>query len=115
MNQPDSAEQQQREQDELEATHDFWSISASFMYRDHVQERQNACATGKLVSYPTQIYLFDVVRRTRTTLDVLQEGQIDDYRNVDGDWIPSGHWTGITQFTRLSMTPPRGYTWSGED
>ena len=36
---PDSAEQQ-REQDELEAKYDFWSISGSFISRTHVLERQ---------------------------------------------------------------------------
>ena len=36
---PDSAEQQ-REQDELEAKYDFWSISGSFISRTHVEERQ---------------------------------------------------------------------------
>ena len=36
----DSAEQQ-REQDKLEAKHNFWSISGSFICRHHVQERQD--------------------------------------------------------------------------
>ena len=35
---PDSGKHQ--EQDDLEATHDFCSISGSFIYRHHVQERQ---------------------------------------------------------------------------
>ena len=43
---PDSAEQTQ-EQDDLEAKHDFWSISASFIFRHHVQERQNCTCHKK--------------------------------------------------------------------
>ena len=44
-------------------------------------------ATRAPVSCPTPI--FDVVRRTNTTLNVLQEGR----------------WTGLTQFTLLNNTP----------
>ena len=36
---PYSAEPQQ-EQDDLEANHEFWSISGSLIYRHHVQERK---------------------------------------------------------------------------
>ena len=36
---PDSAEPQQ-EQDDLEAKHDFWSISGSLIYRHHDQKRK---------------------------------------------------------------------------
>ena len=40
----------------------------------------------------------DVVKRTNTTLDVLQESQIDDFWSVDGDRELSGPWTVFTQF-----------------
>ena len=55
----------------------------------------------------------DVVRRTRTILDVMQECQIDDCWNADGAWMHSGQWTGFTQVTQRKHHPPRGHTWSG--
>ena len=54
------------------------------------------------------------VRRTNTTLDVLQESRKDDYWNVDANRILSDSWTGFTQFTKLNGNTPSGYTWSGE-
>ena len=41
-----------------------------------------------------------------TTLDVLQDCQIDEFWNVDGDRILSGQWTVFTEFTLLNNTPP---------
>ena len=43
----------------------------------------------------------------------MQESRIDDYWNVDGSRDLSNSWTGFTQFTLLSETPPEGYFWSG--
>ena len=65
-------------------------------------------------SFPLPLKFIEVVRRTKTTLDVSQECQIHDYRNVTGDWILSGQWTSSTLFTLLKNTPLRGYTLSGE-
>ena len=56
----------------------------------------------------------DVVRRTRTTLDVLLESHVDDNWNVDGDRNLSEPCAGFTQFTTLNEKPPDGYTWSRE-
>ena len=61
---PDSAEPQQ-EQDDLEAKHDVWSISGSFIYRHHVPERQ-FCTCHSKAHFPFH-----------TKLDVLQDCQID--------------------------------------
>ena len=66
---PDSAEQQ-TEQDELETKHDFWSISRSFIYRHHLQERQTLCVPQES-SFPVPLKYIDVVRQTHATLDVL--------------------------------------------
>ena len=63
-------------------------------------------------SLPLPLKYFDVVRRTNTTLDVLLESCMDDYRNVDGGWELSGPWTGFTQFSILNETPPDGFLWS---
>ena len=51
-------------------------------------------------SFPTPLRYIDVVRRTNTTLDVLQESRTDDYWSVDGDRNPSEPWTGFTLFTK---------------
>ena len=53
---------------------------------------------------------FDAVRRTNTKLDILQECEIDDHWNVNGDRQLSGSWTHL-----LNNTPPQGYTWSRGD
>ena len=53
-------------------------------------------------SFPTLLEYIDVVRRMNTTLDVLLECRIDDYRNVDGARELSGPWTGFNQFRILS-------------
>ena len=47
------------------------------------------------------------------TLDVQQACLTDDCWTVNGDWILSGHWTDVTQFT-FFLPPPKGYNWSGE-
>ena len=39
---------------------------------------------------------FDVQRQRKTSIDVLQEATIDDYRKIDGDTSPSEHWIGVT-------------------
>ena len=39
-------QKQQREQDGLEAKHDFWSTSGRFIFRHHVEDTKNVCATG---------------------------------------------------------------------
>ena len=61
----DSAEKQ-REQDDLEAERDFWSISRSFIHRHHVQERQKQHVTQES-SFTIPLKFFDVVRLTSTT------------------------------------------------
>ena len=65
-------------------------------------------------SFPLPLKHIDVTRITDTTLDVMLEKNIDDYRNVDGDRGLSDAWTGFTRFTKLSAKPLDGYTWSGE-
>ena len=62
--------------------------------------------------FPVPLKHVDVVRRTHTGLDVLQECQTDDFWNGDGDRILSWQWTGFTLFILLSNNPLRGYTWS---
>ena len=57
----------------------------------HVQENTIVCTTS---SFLIPLKFVDVVRRTHTTLDVVQECEIDDFWNVDGGRILSGQWTG---------------------
>ena len=71
---PDSAEPRQ-EQHDLEAKREFWSISGSFTYRHHGQERQKQYVS-RVSSFPIPLKFIDAVRRPNPTLDVLQEGQI---------------------------------------
>ena len=70
----------------LEATSDFCSISGSFIYRHHVQERHKLYVLQEC-SFLIAVKDIDVVRRTSATLDVLQEYKIDYYWNVHGDCV----------------------------
>ena len=56
---PDSAEPQQ-EQDDLEAKHDVWSISGSFIYRHHITFKRGnfVRATVKLIFLSTQNWTY---------------------------------------------------------
>ena len=50
------------------------------------------------VSFPIPMKYIDITRTTHTSLDVLSEKQIGDYRNVDGERELSDAWTGFTRF-----------------
>ena len=63
-------QKQQREQDELEAKHDFWSTSGRFIFRHHVEDRQKLYVPQDS-SFLIPLKYVDVVRRTHNTLDVL--------------------------------------------
>ena len=61
-------------------------------YRHHVEARVELRVVGEdALSVPLRF--IDVIRRTHTTLDVLQESRTDDYWNIDGDRILSAPWT----------------------
>ena len=105
---PDSWKHQQ-EEDEMEAKRDSWWISWSVITfkRDH----SYACLKKlQFLSYSSYII---VVRRTHTTLDMLQGCQIDNYCNVGGDWQLSESRTSFTLFTLFNTLPSHRNTWSG--
>ena len=56
---------------------------------------------SKEESFPIPLRYVDLVKRTRTILDVLQESRIDKHWNIDDDRRLSEPWTGSTQFTIL--------------
>ena len=95
-----------------EARNDFWSIEENYIYRHHVEPRVKLYVPQQ-ESFPTALRSSDVVRRTNTTLDVLQESRIDDCWNIDANRNLSEPWTGVTQFTISNEKPPDGYMWSG--
>ena len=95
-----------------EARNDSWSISGDFIYFHHVEPRVKLyMPRGE--SFPIPLKYIDVTRATHTTLDVMQESRIHDYRNIEGARDLSNALTGFTQFTSLMKNPPDGYTWSG--
>ena len=96
-----------------EARNDFWSMSGNFIYRHHVESRVKLYSP-KEESFPIPLKYIDVSRTSHTNLDVMQESRIDDYWNIDGSRDLSVSWTGFTQLTLLSETPPDGHMWSGE-
>ena len=67
------------------------NLDASFVVKHHMCHKER--------SFPIPLKRIDVVRRTDTTLDVQQACLTDDCWTVNGDWILSGHWTDVTQFT----------------
>ena len=95
-----------------EATHDFWFMSGSFIYRHHVEPRVKFYSPRE-ESFPIPLKYIDVSRTTYTNLDVKQEKRIDDYWNIGGSRDLSDPWTGFTQFILLKEKTPDGYMWSG--
>ena len=85
--------------DDGESRNDFGSIEGNHVYRHHVERR-------------VQLYVpkeETLTWATYTKLDVLQESRIDDYSNIE---VNRNLWesrTGITKFTTLNETPPKGY------
>ena len=67
-----------------EARNDFWSISGNFIYRHHVEPRVKRYVPTE-ESFPVPLKYIDVTRTTNTTVDVMSEKHIEDYRNVDGE------------------------------
>ena len=88
-------------------------MSGNFTYRNHVEPRVKLHSPRE-EPFPIPLKYIDVSRTTHTNLDVVQESRIDDYWNIGGSKDLSDSWTGFTQFTPLSETPPEGYMWSGE-
>ena len=83
-----------------EAMNDFWSMSGSFVYRNHVEPRVKLYSPRE-ESFPIPLKYIDVSRTTKTNMDVTQESLIDDYWNTDGSRDLSDSWTGFTEFTPL--------------
>ena len=88
-------------------------MSGNFIYRHHDEPRVKLYSSRE-ESFPIPLKYIDVSRTTQTNLDVMQEGGIDDYWNIDLSRDVSDSWTGFTQFTSLEEKPPDGYMWSGE-
>ena len=93
------------------ARKDVWSIEGNYICRYQVEQRAKL-HVAREESFPMPLRHIDVIRRTHATLDVEQESRTDDHWNVDGDRNLSESWTGFTQFTMMSETPPNGYMWS---
>ena len=91
-------------QDEMtadrEARNDVWSIEGNCIHRHHVEPRVHLCEPQE-ETFPIPLWYIDVIRRTHSTLDVLQESRIDDSWNIDANRNLSKPWTGFTQFTLL--------------
>ena len=79
--------------DDREARYDFRSIEGTYIDPHHVKLRVQLFLQ-KEESFALLLRYIDVIRRTHSTLDALQESRRDDYWNIEG---------GFTQF----------YLWSG--
>ena len=88
----------------------FWSMSGELCYRHHVMPREQLYVP-KESSFPVPFAYFDVVRRTKTYLDTVEDSNFDDLWNTDGHRIPSESWSGSTKFRILNSRPPKGYPW----
>ena len=58
--------------DDREAGNAFWSIEENYIYRHHVEPRVELYVLEE-ESFPTPLRYINVIRRTHTTLDVLQD------------------------------------------
>ena len=94
-----------------EAINDFWSMSRTFIYHQHVEPRVKLFSPRE-ESFPIPLKYIDVTITTHTNLDAKQELRIVEYWNFDGSRNLSDAWTGFTQFTVHEERAPDGYTWS---
>ena len=91
---------------EIHARSIFWTIAGTCICRPHDEPGVTLHVPNE-ESFPIPLVYIDVVRRTNTTWDVLLEGRIDDYWNVDGGREPIGAQESVfTQFTILSERSP---------
>ena len=97
--------------DHRETRNDLWSIEGNYIHRHHVEPRVLLFVLKE--TFPILMRYIDVVRRTHTTSDVLQESRTNDCWNTDANRNISEPWTGFTQFTILNEEPPDTHT-SGE-
>ena len=67
-------------------------LGASFVVI--VFKKDKSCMCLLKSSFPIPLKYIDVVKRTNTTLYVLQESRVYDHWNVDGAWQLSAPWTG---------------------
>ena len=83
-------------------------MSGNFIYRHHVEPRVKLYSPRE-ETFPFPLKYIDVSRTSHTNLDVMQEGRIDDYWNIDGSRDVYDCWTGFTHFALLEEKPPEGY------
>ena len=91
--------------DDREARNDFWSVEGNHIYRRHVEPRVKLhVPKDEKILIPLRC--IDGVRTTHTTLDVLQEGRMDDHWNIDANGHLSDSWTCFTQVATLYFRFP---------
>ena len=93
--------------DDAEACNDFRSLEGDFLYRHHVEPRDQLYVP-KEERFAIPLKYIDLTRTTHTNLHVLQERRIDDCWNVDVDRNVSDSWTGFTEFTALNEKLTKG-------
>ena len=89
-----------RSRDAMEAKHDFWSISGSFICRHHVTNREILNVSRENFSFTIK-FTWMLCLAHANEFDILQEHSIDDHWNVDCERPLSGSWIGLTRFTIL--------------
>ena len=97
-----------------EAINDFWSMSGTSKTAITWNQESNITRREKNHSLFHCNTLTSPQLRIRTWMLYKKAGRIDDYWNIDGSRDLSDSWTGFTQFTLFSETPPEGFLWSGE-
>ena len=70
--------------DDEEAINDFWTITGEIIYRHYVVLRVKLYMPQE-ETFPIPTKYIDATRTTYTSLDVLLEQRIEDYRNVGGE------------------------------
>ncbi len=92
---------------------DFWICNSSYLTRHHKNPRTNLFVPS-VDDCPLPLTYLDILRFTKTSLEGLQEGQVNDlWTSIDQDPNRelSAPWTGETRFTLLRPDPPPGYKW----
>ena len=78
-------------------------LGKNFIYRHHIEPRVQFFVPRE-ESYPILLKYIDVIKSTRTDLDVVEEKRIDDNCGVDRNRNLPDSWTGFTRCTSLNET-----------
>ena len=95
---------------DVEVRQAFLSIMRNCIFRNHFVPRKLYVPKN---GFPTALNYIDVLRQTKTSIDVFHEATIDDYWNIDGNKFLFEPWIAVTRFELPDKDPPEGHLFVG--